>query len=149
MMSVRLSVRHHVSTLLPLHDFSWNFIPETFKKISRETPQNSIKIGQKYRTSYVKLKSSVSAGEVNSPRNHFCATLSSFYIVDSDVQLNSTHRTHCCFSTVTMITRTCHSVTLRAHCLVFFSPRHTNSPRITRDYAKQHFPLRLLHSIFH
>jgi hypothetical protein len=34
-----------------------------------------------------------------------------FLMVDSDVYRNSTHRTHCCVSIATMVTRTRHSVT--------------------------------------
>jgi hypothetical protein len=39
------------------------------------------------------------------------------YIVDSDVQLNNTHRMHCYVSTAAVVTRTRNSVILYAHCL--------------------------------
>lgn len=39
------------------------------------------------------------------------------YIFDSDVQLSNTQRMHCCVSTAAVVTRTCNSVILYAHCL--------------------------------
>jgi len=42
---------------------------------------------------------------------HCCAT-KHFHIVDSDMQLNNTHRTYCYISTATDVTRTHHNVTL-------------------------------------
>lgn len=39
------------------------------------------------------------------------------FIVDTDMQFNKTHRTHCCFSTATMVTRKNHSFVVYEHCL--------------------------------
>ena len=40
-----------------------------------------------------------------------------FYTVISNMQLSSTHRTHCYISIATIIIPTCHNVTLCVHCI--------------------------------
>jgi hypothetical protein len=62
-----LCVRPHVSTRLPLDGFPWSFMLGTFTKTCWETP-NLMKVGQKYRTLYVKTQVRVVvAGDTHSP----------------------------------------------------------------------------------
>jgi len=52
----------------------------------------------------------------------FLCNILYLYIVDSDIYLNNTHRTHCCLNTATVVTRINNNVTLCVHRLSF--PRH-------------------------
>jgi hypothetical protein len=52
--------------------------------------------------------------------NLFLCNIKYFYIVYSDMYLKDTHRTHCCVSTATIVTRTCYNVTLYVYYLSCF-----------------------------
>jgi hypothetical protein len=66
-MSVRLSVRPHGTTRLPLDGFSWNLIFEDFSKICREN-SSVTKIGQEQRLLYMKANT------------HFLSYLTHFFL---------------------------------------------------------------------
>jgi hypothetical protein len=107
------SVCPHVSVRLPLDGFPWNFILWVFMKIYPENT-NLVKIAQKYRTLYM---NTYGCFNVKIAIKVFLFNTQYFYIVDNDIQLNNRHRTHCCVSIATTVTRTRHHVTLYLQCL--------------------------------
>jgi hypothetical protein len=75
-----VSVCPHVSSRLPLDGLLCNLILGTFTKISRQTPNFVIYVGQKYRAYHMETEVRfIIAGNRNSLSEHLC------YMVESEM----------------------------------------------------------------
>jgi hypothetical protein len=109
---------HQVGCLLTdLHGmWHWELRCKTVEKM-----KIVVKIGQKYRALWILYLSTCHCSQRHklAIKALLCNT-EYYYIVDSGMYLNNTHRICCCFYTATVVTRTPHAVTSCVRCLYWY-----------------------------
>ena len=109
------------SVRLPLNEYPWILVLGTLMKIcwkSKNFRYNRTKI--KGKITWTQVRFVCCWADVNLPQKQFLRNTEFLHIVDSDVRLKSSPRTHCCFSTATVVTWTHCSVTLHVTFLSRF-----------------------------